>query len=193
MERLLEAENSSDQARKIINEYREIMGDHHSKRLLMMVDAHEGGDIRKNLEGLYQQTNSLVDLRNLISFLKRRKGDRSALKPLCLELFHQVPTIESAIDVVASLADPSFFDHEAIIQFLDENESLLVQSEQLRSTKISALYHAGRYADAKIVNDVSKHQKLTPENLHWDLGIAIASGEWERIGGILNDAWRAAE
>ncbi len=189
VEGVLEAENSFDQARKIINEYREIIGDHHSKRLLMMVDAHEGNDIRKNLEELYQNTKSIVDLRNLISFLKR-KGDRSALKPLCLELFHQVPTIESAIDVVASLADPSFFDHEAIIQFLDENESLLVQSEQLRSTKISALYHAGRYADAKIVNDVSKQQKLTPENLHCDLRIAIASGEWERIGGILNDAWK---
>ena len=189
VERLLEAEESSEQARKVINEYQEIIGEHHSKRLLVMVDAHEGGDIRKNLEGLYQQTNSLVDLRNLISFLKG-KGDRSALKPLCVELFSRTPTIEFAIDVVATLADPSFFDHEAIIQFLDENESLLVQSEQLRSTKISALYHAGRYADAKIVNDVSKHQKLTPENLHWDLGIAIASGEWERIGGILNDAWK---
>ncbi len=185
---LLESENSSYQARKIINEYREIVDDHHSKRLLMMVDAHEGNDIRKNLEELYQNTKSIVDLRNLVSFLKR-KGDRSALKPLCLELFRQEPTIESAIDVVASLADPSFFDHEAIIQFLDENDSLLVQSEQLRSTKISALYHAGRYIEAKSVNDVSKRQKLTPENLRWDLGIAIASGEWERIGGILNDAW----
>ena len=51
-------------------------------------------------------------------------------------------------------------------------------SGKLRDAKSSALYHAGRYAEAKAANERSKRKGLTPDNLRVDLGIAIAAGDW---------------
>ena len=192
VESILEDERSADHARKVIDQYRGSLGEYNSKRLSMMIDAYEGDDVRRKLEELYQATGGIIDLKNLITYLKRL-DDREALRPLCLELYSRAPTEECAIDVVAAFADPSSVDHEEVIRFLDENEHFLEHSEKLRGAKTSALFHAGRYIEAKTINQVSKRNGLTPENLRVDLGIAIASGDWEAIGGILNDAWDLRE
>ena len=192
VESILDDDESSDDARKIIDQHRASLDESHARRLEMMVDAYEGDDVRTKLEELYRTTDNIVDLRNLIEFLKRA-NDRSALKPLCRELYKRTPTEECAIDVVASLSEPSSFDYEEIIQFLDENNHLLEHSEQLRNAKSTALFHAGRYAEAKGTNEQSKRKRITPDNLRLGLGIAIASGEWEAIGGILNEAWTLRE
>ena len=188
VESILDDDKSSDDARKVIDQHRASLDEYHAKRLEMMVDAYEGDDVRSKLEDLYRETGSIVDLRNLIEFLKRAK-DRGALKPLCRELYKRTPTEECAIDVVASLSEPLSFDYEEIIRFLDEDDHLLEHSEQLRNAKSSALYHAGRYTEAKDTNERSKGKRVTPENLRLGLGIAIASGDWEAIGGTLNEAW----
>ena len=192
VESILDDDKSSEDARKIIDQHRASLDEHHAKRLEMMVDAYEGDDVRTKLEELYRDTDSIVDLRNLIEFLKRA-NDRRALKPLCRELYKRTPTEECAIDVVASLSEPSSFDYEEIIHFLDENDHFLEHSERLRNAKSAALYHAGRYAEAKGTNDQSKGRKLTTENLRLGLNIAIASGDWEAIGGLLNEAWTLRE
>ena len=192
VESILDDDRSSGDARKIIDQHRASLDVHHAKRLETMVDAYEGDDVRSKLEELYQETGSIVDLRNLIGFLKRA-NDRQALKPLCRELYMRTPTVECAIDVVASLSEPSSFDYEEVIRFLDENDRLLEHSEQLRDAKGGALYHAGRYSEAMSVVERSKARKLTPENLRLGLNIAIASGDWEAIGGMLNEAWTLRE
>ena len=192
VESILDDDRSSDDARKIIDQHRAILDEHHAKRLEMMVDAYEGDDVRSKLEELYQETDSIVDLRNLIEFLKRA-NDRQALLPLCRELYRRTPTVECAFDVVASLSEPSSFDWEEIIRFLDENDHLLEHSEQLRNAKSAALYHSGTYSEAKSIVERSKAKKLTPENLRLGLNIAIASGDWEAIGGMLNEAWTLRE
>ena len=192
VESILGDDRSSGDARKIIDQHRASLDEHHAKRLEMMVDAYEGDDVRSKLEELYQETGSIVDLRNLIGFLKRA-NDRQALKPLCRELYMRTPTVECAIDVVASLSEQSSFDYEEVIRFLDENDHLLEYNEQLCNAKSGALYHAGRYSEAKSVVERSKARKLTPENLRLGLNIAIASGDWEAIGGMLNEAWTLRE
>lgn len=192
IESLLEDDKSSEDARRIIDRYRASLDKSHAKRLEMMVDVYEGGDVRARLEELYRETDSTVDLRNLVEFLKQA-NDRGALKPLCRELYRRTPTAGCAIDVVASLSEPSSYDFEEIIRFLDENDHLLEHSEQLLNAKSSALFHAGRYAEAKDTNARSKRKRPTPENLRLELSIAIASGEWEAIGGVLNEAWDLRE
>ena len=192
VESILNDDKSSDDARNIIDQHRASLDEHHAKRLEMMVDAYEGDDVRSKLEELYRETGSIVDLRNLIEFLKRA-NDRGTLKPLCRELYRRSPTVECAIDVVASLSEPSSFDYKEIIRFLDENDRLLENSERLRNAKSAALYHSGRYSEAKSIIERSKGKKLTPENLRLGLNIAIASGDWEALGGMLNEAWTLRE
>lgn len=192
IESILKDDKTSDDARRTIDRYRASLDKSHAKRLEMMVDAYGGDDVRARLEELFRETDSIVDLRNLVEFLKRA-NDRGALKPLCRELYRRTPTEGCAIDVVASLSEPSSFDFEEIIRFLDENDHLLEHNEQLRNAKSSALLHAGRYAEAKCTNARSKRKRATPENLRLEMSIAIASGEWEAIGGILNEAWTLRE
>ncbi len=185
---ILEDEGSSEDARKAIEQYRESLDEHHAKRLEMMIDAHEGHDVRRKLEELYERTGNTADLWNLIEFLKRR-NDREALKPLCLELFRRLPTVERAIDVVTSLSGSSSQDYDNVISFLDENEHLLEDSERLLNAKSIALIQAGRYAEAQDANERSRKRRRTSENLQLGAKIAIASGDWEAIGGILAEAW----
>ncbi|MCY4260966.1 MAG: hypothetical protein OXC91_11980, partial [Rhodobacteraceae bacterium] len=185
---LLENGDSCQDARDTIDAHRDSLDNHHVKRLELLVDAYAGHDIRDRLERQYRQTDDTVDLQNLIEFLKRT-NDREALRPLCLELFRRLPTEESAIDVVASLSGPSFLDHGQILVFLGENEHLFEESEPLLNAKSNALFHAGRYADAKEANERSKERRLTAENLRLGVNIAIASGNWAALGGMVTGAW----
>ena len=192
VESLLDSENSSDGARNAIKQYRASIDEHHARRLEMMVDAYEGADVRTKLMELFETTGSIVDLRNLIAFLRRAK-DREALRPLCKELYRRTPTAACAMDVIASLSDPTSYDSDEIIAFLNENHHLLEQRQEFCDAKSSALYHSGRYAEAKSINERSKRKRLTPANLRLGLGIAVASGNWEEIGRELNEAWALRE
>lgn len=192
VESILEDENSSQDARETMEQHRLSLDEDHAKRLEMMIDAHEGLDIREKLEELYQTTDNIVDLRNLIEFLKRR-GDLEALRPLCLELFRRLPTEKGAIDVVASLSGPPSFDYEQILSFLSDSEHLLKTSQKLLDAKSMALVHAGRYVEAIEANEQSRRRRVTPENLRIGVNIAIASGKWETVGGMVAEAWGLRE
>ena len=188
VELILAGGNAANDARSIVERHRKSLDEHHVKRLEMMIDDYDGQNILVKLEDQYKVTDNIVDLRNLIEFLKRR-DDREALRPLCLELFRRLPTEESAIDVVTSFSGPSFLDHDKILTFLNENEHLLEDSETLLNSKSMALIHAGKYSEAKETNDRSKRRRPTPENLRLGANIAVASGNWAVIGEILTEAW----
>ena len=77
---LVEDGQSPEKAREVVEKYGELDKDH-SDRLAILIEAGQGKDPRPQLEERYQQTGSLVDLRNLIVHLKS-VGDREALQPL---------------------------------------------------------------------------------------------------------------
>ena len=178
----------SNEARKVSKEYGDTVGGNHYKRLTLLIDNHEGKDTRKQLEDLYHETRSPGDLRNLTSYLQGI-GDWAALRPLARELFGQAPTVRHALSVVTSLGDPSCFDQDSIIDFLEENADLLEQSDDLKSVKAFALMRAGRLREAREINDGLLNQKINHENLVLGIGLAIASGDWEGLGAIMDPAW----
>ena len=192
VESILEDESASTDARSAIERHRASLDEDHAKRLEMMIDAHEGLDVRKKLEDLYQTTDNVIDLRNLIELLKQR-GDREALRPLCLELFRRLPTESGAIDVVIALSGPPSFDHEQILSFLKDNEHLVADSQRLLDLKSMALIHAGLYVEAGETNRQSRTWRVTPENVRIGVNIAIASGNWEAVGGMVAEAWDLRE
>ena len=181
-------DEQSERAKEVAEEYRNGFDEIHFRRLTLLIDADKGRDIRERLEGLYRETGSVGDLRNLVSYL-RSVGDQTALRPLVRELFNRAPIAEHAFDVVRSLGEPFSFDPEAIVEFLDENAGLLEQSRELKTAKAFALFHTGRFKDAREINDDLLNQKASQENLRLAFNIAIVSGDWERMGGILDRAW----
>ena len=177
-----------NEARQVSMEYGKTVGGDHYRRLTLLIDNHEGKDTRKQLEALYHETRSPGDLRNLISYLQGI-GDWPALRPLTRQRFSQAPTVRHALDVVRSLADPSCFDQDAIIDFLEANADLLEQSDDLKCEKAIALMRAGRLSEAREINDGLLNRNIEQGNLGLGIDLAIASGDWEALGAIVDRAW----
>ena len=181
-------DDQTERARAMIVEHAADLGEAQSNRLTVMINAREGTDLRKQLECLYRQTKDLIDLKNLISYLKTVE-DRTALRPLIRDLFDRERTIENAHDLVKCLSDPPFFDHKTIIKFLDDNPDILERSDDLKAAKAWALFQAGQLQDSKEINDILLGQRANQDDLHLDINIAIASGDWERVPVILDREW----
>ncbi len=185
---LRDAGQPPERMRERLGEYAGRLDKADLERLLTFVDSYEGKDIREKLEARYQQTGRMVDVRNLISYLKM-PDDRKALRSLTQELFNRAPTVEHAMGVIASLAHPSDFDHEEIIDFLERHADILEQSDDLKTAKAWALLRAGGLEESKEINDSVKSRRTHPDNLLLDFKITVASGQWERFGEVLERAW----
>ena len=80
-------------------------------------------------------------------------GDREGLRPFVREQFDLAPNIVNAVDVVGCLSDPSSYDHQSIIAFLEEHSDILEQSNDLKAVKATALFHAGQFEESRKIND----------------------------------------
>ena len=157
-------------------------------RLTAMIDAHIGLDARTDLERAYQETGSLIDLRNLINCVEHA-GDREALLPLLHELMSQQRTIANATRIVACLARRPFFDHRRILEFLESNADLVAQSPELQTAKAWALFQNGHFSAAKSVNDDLLDGPEAANAFALDFNIAMGSGDWDRLPAIAEREW----
>ena len=185
-------DGQTERARALVTANATDLGEAHSNRLTVMIDAHEGEDPRKKLELLYHQTEALIDLKNLVAHLKTT-NDHAALQPLLCDLFNRERTVESAQDFVKCLGAPPFFDHDAIINFLEENSDVLERSDELKELQAWALFQAGQLQESKEINDKLLSQIGSSDALHLDINIAIASGDWEHIAAIIEREWPRQE
>ena len=182
-------DNQTERARVLVSESASDLSKAHLSRLTAKIEMQEGIDPRKHLEALYDQTKSLVDLQNLVTYFKD-VGDRAALLPLVHELFKQVPTAERALDVVQCLSSPPSSDYESVLSFLEDNPDILKLSDDLKTAKAWALFQAGRFQESREINDSLLNQKKKNQDaLHLDINIAICSGDWERVTAIINREW----
>ena len=181
-------DGQTERARTMVVKHAADLGEAQSKRLTIMIDAKEGKDPREQLELSYRNTKDLIDLKNLVSHLKT-VDDRAALRPLMRDLFGLERTVDNAEDLVKCFCGPSFFDHAAIINFVEDNPDVLEWSNDLRAAKARALFQAGRLQDSKEINDILLSQRTNQGDFHLDINIAIASGDWERVPAILDREW----
>ena len=184
----LVSDGQTERARDLISLYANDLGDVHADRFKLAIDAQEGNDPRACLESFYNNTNSLQDLRVLVSHLKS-VNDRVALLPLVIALFDREPTIENALDVIRYMGEPTSFGHESVIKFLETNSDLVTQNEDLKAAKAWALFHSGRLQDAQEINDGLLKGRANQDDFHLDINIAVASGHWERIESIIDREW----
>ena len=185
-------DGQTDRARALVTEHAPTLGEPHSNRLTVVIDAHEGKDPRKQLELLYRKTGHLIDLKNLVSYLKT-VDDRAALRPLSRDLFDRDRTVQNAHDLVKCFGDPACFDYEAMIEFLKDNPDILERSDGLKGAKACALFQAGRLQDARGINDILLSQRVNQDDFRLAINIAISSGDWERVPAILDREWPRRE
>ncbi len=173
-----------EKARALIEAHATDLGEAHSNRLNVMIDIHEGEETRERLELLYHHTKELIDLKNLVAYLKT-ENDHAALQPLLRDLFDRERTVENAQDLAKCLAAPPSSDYEAVIKFAEENPDILKRSDELKGIQAWALFRVGRLQEAKEINDKLLSQMGSLDDLHLDISLAITSGDWEHIATII--------
>ena len=181
-------DGQTERARALVEAHATDLGEAQSNRLTVMIDVHEGNDPRKQLELLYLQTKDLIDLKNLVAYLKT-KNDHAALRPLIRDLFDRERTVENAQELVTCFGAPLSFDYEAIIKFSEENLDILERSDDLKGAQAWALFQAGWLQESKEINDKLLSKRTNPDDLHLDMNIALASGDWERAAAVIDREW----
>ena len=187
------AEAEGDEvAEELVREYDKLIDDDQSKRLGVMIAIKSGSDPRSQLEANYRRTGQLLDLINFINYLKQF-SDYEALLPLTRSHFSRVRNVANALDVVQCLLATDPPDHQSAIHFLDDIPDLLEESQDLVLAKALALFHAGRLDESRRLNEAVMRDHMRPDTLRLDLGLAIALGDWDRIGDITTRAWQTRD
>ena len=185
-------DNQTERARAFLAKMHGDLDDAEAMRLSAMIDSHSGLDPRSALERAYQETDDIMDLRNLVECLKQA-DDKEALLPLLIEdLVERHRTVANVLDLVICLSGRPFFDHRRIVELLDSNAAyadLVEQSLDLKAAKAWALFHSGRLSEARELNDRILHGPHAESLLDLDINIAVASGDWERLPAIVEREW----
>ena len=187
VEALIE-DNKIERARTLVLDQVDYLDQAELDRLNLKINEHEGVDLLAQLEQIYQNTQSLIDLRNLITYLKN-SGDSKSLRPLVLSQFNIDPNISNALEVVNCLGGVPYFDHGAILEFLDQNHEILSESDDLKSMKARALFWAGKFRDSKEINDELLNHRENEGDLFLSVQIAVNSGNWETIVETVEKVW----
>lgn len=175
-------------ARNLLEERRDDFIDYDYERLRAMIDAQEGSDPRAQLEALYLQTDSLLDLRNLIAHLGQAR-DWMALQPLLQELFRRERTVENALRLVEGMRRSPQLDYANPLAFLEEHQDMVDRSLELASEKAWALSHVGQLKEAEAINQRLLQARDNQIDLILEINLVLQSGDWERFPLIISSAW----
>ena len=176
-----------DRARELISVREAHLDAAMVRRMDAALDGHEGADRKRDLEELYRESGSLVDLHNLIVHLKE-VDDRVALGERLREMFEIDQSVPNAYELVSFLSRRST-DHGAVIAFLDRYPALAQRDEQLLAAKAWALFHAGRLREAREINDGLLVDRRDVNALLLDVNLGVATGDWDRLPGIVEREW----
>lgn len=157
------------------------------RRIKAMIDEKAGVDPRANLEELYAEDACLINLQNLVSYLKRT-GDLDALQPRLEELFEKERTAENAYFLIQCFRRNAKIDLNRILNFFNEIEDLVDANDNLLSEKAWALSHIGRLMEAQEINSELLKKRDNEDDLLLEINIALQLGNWERFSTIVSNA-----
>lgn len=177
-----------ERARDVIETRRQHVEGPPLERMEAELEVRQGIDPRERLEARYKNSNDLIDLHNLVGHL-REVNDRAALEPRVLELFEREPKPENAREVIRCLRLPPA-DDVAIVRFLEEYPSVAQRDHDMKSALAWSLFSVGRVDEARHENDTLLDERRHTNDLFLDVEIAIATGGWERLEGIVDREWR---
>ena len=181
------ADGQSERARKVLEDRCDLVVEEARNRMEVALLAAGGGDPREQLEALYEDSNELIDLRNLINCLETQE-DWAKVELLVRELFSREPTLDNAYEVVNVLSRPPT-DHPSVVAFLKENPRIVAQCDDMKSALAWSLFHEGRIRESREINDGLLNARTQRNDLNLDVNIAVATGDWERLSSIVDREW----
>ena len=182
-------DNQFDRARTLLLEQSSNFDSTELQRLEILIDASEGQNPREALQLQYDKSNSLIDLKNLVNYLIK-VNDSIALRPLVLKLFELEPKIDNAINVLNCIGGAPYFDHNSVLDFLNENVDIVEQYDELIAAKVWALYYTGNIRESKLANEnLLKKRNHQNDQLN-KIKIEVSLGNWEEISRTINEIWQ---
>jgi hypothetical protein len=132
----------------LLHENEGIFVDRDFERLGALIATKRGEDPRLELEKLYRETHSLLDLKNLILYLARVR-DWPALQPLLESLFKVERNPENAMQLIQCYKNLPNGGARSILDFFSREPDVETWSENLGAEHAWALFEIGRLKEAK--------------------------------------------
>ena len=177
-----------EQAQAWLDRSKDILGEPLTTRIELTIRGGIGDDQRQRLQALYQQTQSLPDLRILIEHLEA-STEASKNKETLLAYFHKFFEKERTSENAARLAK-RLDSSRAKLQFLADNSDLVDRSADLQAMKAGALFSAGRFGEAQTLNKILLNTRTEWVDIHFAGRIAISTGSWEDLPNLVNQVWK---
>jgi len=188
IESLIE-DGQTKRARETLEDRKNVLIEHDFQRLETMIDTKDGSDPRDKLEDLYTETGSLIDLKNLVSHLKRI-GDLDALQPRLEELLEKERTAENAYILAQCFRRNIRADFNRILTFFNEIDDLVDGNDDLLSEKAWTLSYVGQLKEAQEINSELLKKRDNEDDLLLDINIALQLGDWNRFSTIVSGAMK---
>ena len=154
-----------------------------SKNQLRRIIAEaEGADPIERRKVWFRETDSITDLSVLVDELYAQQE----WEQLCEYggiLFDRTKSLSSAERLAVALHNSG--KNDRLVEFIDSNETMIVQSKQLQQLRCWSLYHEGALLDARVemakLGDVS--DDVNCRNLN--VILAISLGDWNVVSAFV--------
>lgn len=158
--------------------------------LSRMIAEAEGADPIETRKSQFQRDDSLNSLLALVAELENQE-DRSGLCEYGLLLFERTRSLPDASRLVDALNKT--FKFEQVIEFLQTNHDLRLQSRFLQVSYAQALYFEGELIKARTELESLTNEQEKPDSRDLYLRIVISLGDWNAISSIAEKDYRARD
>ena len=148
-------------------------------RLDLMLRGAKGEDASENALALFNSSNAIEDLLNLVQILEGKKH-WNRLAPYSAELFKREPNFETAM-LRRRCMQHNRASASDLNSFLKSTVGVVQQKPEIRSARAWALLDAGDHLAAKQLNDELMSERRDGVDIALDINIAIRTGDWERF------------
>lgn len=175
-------------ARELLAKYKSVFDKHDAERLAAIIDIRSGVDPRAQFEQLYEETKSLLDLRNLVRHLVESE-DWARLRPFAEKLFEVERTPENAARLVHCLKSLPAAGARAVVDFFSREADVAEWSPRFAADFAWSLFETGRIREARLLVNRLISERRDSNDTQLDINLAIQSGEWERLSAIVDREW----
>jgi len=151
-------------------------------RLDLMLRGARGQDASDRALELFNASNAIEDLVNLVQILEQGKQWKR-LAPHAAELYKREPNFDTAMLRLRCFRRTKASAAE-INSFLKGTVGLVQQRPEIRSARAWALFEDGDHAASKTLNDALQGERSDSTDIALDINIAVRTGDWERFRDI---------
>jgi hypothetical protein len=151
-------------------------------RLRCIIAEAEGTDPVEARKEQFRNTNSLEDLVNLVNELGARKRWDDACQYAEI-LFERTRSVQDAERLAAALSNSQKTDR--LVEFINDNSGLLVQSKKLQMFYPWALYHEGALLEARVELEKLNDERENPNYRALQVNLGIALGDWSSLASFV--------